>query len=117
MATDLEAFAQSLGNQTVTAIVTPISNMLNQQLAKIAGEARLKLATDQNVDQSQITDLAVAEYIAGIPTAQLTAQVSTQMVDIGHSVRNGLIIGFGMISIAMIINGMQRHHDDKIKHE
>lgn len=105
---DAGGLFQKYGGQAVDAIVKPIADKLNQQIDKIAYQARQKVALRQNVNPSQVTDLDVAEYIANLPTQQMTGEISQQMQYIGKTTRNGIIIGLGMVAVAILIVGMSK---------
>lgn len=98
--------AGDLANKALDVLTKPLTDKLNQQIDKLAIQSRQKLAKEGNTTTSAITDLAVAEYIAGIPTARLKDEVSNQLQYVGKSARNGLIIGLSIVAIAILISGM-----------
>ena len=111
MAIDFSQVGQSFSNasqELVAAAVKPISDKLNNQIDKIAIDARKKLAFENKVPESKVTNLQVAEYIANLPSKEITKQVADKMEYIGDSTRNGLIIGLGLIAIAMLVVGLKR---------
>lgn len=95
-----------LANKALDVLTKPLTDKLNQQIDKLAIQSRQKLAAEGGTTTSAVTDLAVAEYLAGIPTARLTEEVSSQMQYVAKSARNGLIIGLGFIAIAILFSSM-----------
>ena len=96
----------NLGDKALEVLTKPITDKLNAQIDKLAVQARTKLAAEQKIQPAQVTDLAVAEYISGIPTAKLTQEVGTKMEYIGQTTRNGLIIGLGLIALAIMFSAV-----------
>ena len=97
---------EQIGKDSLNAIVKPISDKLNAQIDKLALQSRSKLAFDRGVAPAQVTDLEVAEYLSNMPTQKITDVVADKMVYIGQSARNGLIIGLGLIAIAIMMVGL-----------
>lgn len=96
------------GSDVVNAIVKPVSDKLNSQIDKIALQARKKLAYERSVPESKITDIEVAEYIANMPSQQITKEVADKMIYMGDAARNGLIIGLGLVAIAVLVVGLRK---------
>ena len=96
------------GKDTLNAVVKPISDKLNSQIDKLAIQSRAKLAVDRGVPPSKISDIEVAEYLSNMPTQKLNETVADKMTYIGQTTRNGLIIGLGLIAIAILLVGISK---------
>ncbi len=105
---EIEQLFSQYGGKAVEALVKPVSDKLNSQIDKMAIQARSKIASERKVPQSSVSDLEVAEYISGIPTALMTKEIGTEMQYIGQSTRNGLVIGLGIIALAILIVGLNK---------
>lgn len=107
-----------IANAASNAVSGSISSIINNQIDKLAVQIRVKLAaeqtiaTGQQVDPNSIPDLDVTEYIIGMPTGSTNKVLDEKLTYIGASVRNGLIIGFGMIAVAMIITKLSHKHEE-----
>lgn len=104
----MEYGLDNLAKDAISSITKPVSDKLNAQIDKVATLTKKKLAAQKGVSESKITDLQVAEYIANLPTQKMTEEIGDKMVYIGDVTRNGLIIGLGLIAIAVLVVGLKR---------
>lgn len=104
----IEQLMKQYGGKAVEVLVKPVSDKLNSQIDKLSVQARAKIALENKVPQASVSDLEIAEYIIGIPTALMTKEIGTEMKYIGKSTRNGLVIGLSLVAIAILIVGLHK---------
>lgn len=68
--------------------VKPVQDIIEREIDKYSAQARAKLAKERGISQSKVPDLDVAEYLLGMPTANLTRPVQ----DISKTLRNSLLV-------------------------
>ncbi len=100
---DINSLVSQYGGAATDALLKPISDKVNAQIDKIAYQAKYRIADQRNVDPSEVSDLDVADYIIGMPTANTNAVLSEQMSYIGKCTRNGLIIGGALIGLGILV--------------
>ena len=106
MGIDLQSVIGQYGGQAIDALTKPLTDEINGKMAALAEQARARIATTKNIDPSMVTDLDVAECIAGIPTAQMSGQISEKVDYIGKCLRNGLIAGAVIVASVMVIDAI-----------
>lgn len=90
-------------DKLIETLSKPISDKLNQKIDEYAKQARTKIAKENSVPEYKVTDLEVAEYLSGMPTAIMTKEIGNKMEYIGKTTAAGIIIGLALIAIAMIV--------------
>lgn len=108
----LKSSGNTLLDSAKTAVAAPIAAFLNSKLNDITAQARAKIAVSKGVDEGAITDLDVAEYVIAMPTAATNQVLSDQIAYVGKSLRNGIIIGAAMLSLAVFLSRIQ--HRDRV---
>ena len=89
-----------LGKATGGAVSEAITAVLQPKLDNIALQVRQELARRRKVHPNQISDLEVAQFILVMPSAEIGQKVEY----IGQTVRNGVLIGCGVIALAILIS-------------
>lgn len=96
-------------DQLLTVLAKPISDKLNQKIDLYAQLARTKIAKERGVKESYVTDLDVAEYLSGMPTARLSGDISNKMEYIGKAVSAGVVVGCIFIAISILVGSKKNH--------
>jgi len=68
--------------------VKPVQDILEREIEKYSKQAREKIAKERSVPTNKVPDLDVAEYLLGMPTANL----AKPMADMAVTLRNSLLI-------------------------
>lgn len=67
--------------------VKPVQDIIEREIDKYSVQARAKIAKERGIEKSKVPDLDVAEYLLGMPTANLSKPVA----DIATTLRNVLL--------------------------
>lgn len=86
------------------AVSDALTAAIQPKLDAITFQVRQELARRRKVQPNQISDLEVAQFILVMPSAELGVKVEY----IGQTVRNGVLIGCGVIALAILISGLIR---------
>lgn len=101
---DLKSQATSAGSDLLKSVTEPIQAKVNQQLDKVVQDIRNKIANKRKVALSKVTDLEISEYLLSMPLKSTNDVLDEQIADAGRSIRNGIIIGFIILTIGVFLS-------------
>ena len=94
-----------ISSTAMSTVTAPIQAMVNQQIAIVASQVRTKIAADNGVDPSQVTDLMVAEYMIGMPMASTNTVLDNEIRYIGKAAFFGIVTAGALIATAIVMTG------------
>lgn len=102
-------FLKEYGGKAGDAVSSFVSNMLNAQMGKISSQVKVKVALEKGLPPADVTDLDITEYMLAMPTAATNKALADKMEYIGKSTRNGLIIGLGLVAVAIVVTHLVKN--------
>lgn len=93
-------FSKTVGGAASDAITAAIQPKLDA----ITEQVRQELARRRKVHPSKVSDLEVAQFIMAMPSSDLGVKIDYM----AQTVRNGVLIGCGVIALAILISALVR---------